>query len=188
MGKIEERGRKRKKKRDLRKLVLASVAIAGGLGIVVVAPNVLGAMSKLGLLPDRSVLGAINRSRQMLVKNGFLLYKNNLLHLTPKGEKELRFLEIAEFGLQKPPRWDGRWRILTFDIPERRRTVRTRVRQILEKIGFKRLQDSVWLYPYDCEDVIVLLKADLKIGKDMLYVIVDELEYDKAYRKHFNVA
>jgi hypothetical protein len=45
----------------------------------------------------------------------------------------------------------------------------------------------VWLYPYDCEDVIVLLKADLKIGKDVLYMIVDELEFDQPYCRYFGL-
>ena len=55
-------------------------------------------------------------------------------------------------------------------------------------IGFVRLQDSVWVYPYDCEDLIVLLKADFKIGKDVLYMIVDELQGDWERRKEFGLA
>jgi len=54
-------------------------------------------------------------------------------------------------------------------------------------IGFVHLQDSVWTYPYDCEDLIVLLKADFKIGKDILYMIVDELEGDWRLRKEFGL-
>jgi hypothetical protein len=54
-------------------------------------------------------------------------------------------------------------------------------------IGFVRMQDSVWLYPYDCEDLIVLLKADFKIGKDVLYMIVDSIEADTTWRKHFKL-
>ena len=54
-------------------------------------------------------------------------------------------------------------------------------------IGFVRLQDSVWVYPYDCEDLIVLLKADFKIGKDVLYMIVDEMEGDTHLRKEFGL-
>lgn len=187
MGQIEESGRKKKRNRDLQKVILASVSIAGGLAIAAVAPNVLGAMDKLGLLPGKREQEVIKRSRERLVKRGLLIYRNRLLQLTPKGERELRFLTLTEFGLEKPRRWDGRWRVLAFDIPESRRRVRARVREILNRIGFKRLQDSVWLYPYDCEDVIVLLKADLKIGKDVLYLIVDELEFDLPHRRYFGL-
>lgn len=74
-----------------------------------------------------------------------------------------------------------------FDIPERRRRVRTRVRQTLTTMGFYRLQDSVWVYPYDCEELIILLKADFKIGKDLLYVIADKVEHDAPLKTHFGL-
>jgi hypothetical protein len=43
----------------------------------------------------------------------------------------------------------------------------------------------VWVYPYDCEDLITLLKADFKIGKDLLYVITESIENDKWLRQSF---
>lgn len=55
------------------------------------------------------------------------------------------------------------------------------------EIGFIRLQDSVWIYPYDCEDLLTLLKADLKVGKDLLYMIVDSLEGDAKIRLFFGL-
>lgn len=57
----------------------------------------------------------------------------------------------------------------------------------MSEIGFVRLQDSVWVYPYDCEDFVALLKAELKIGKDVLYAIVDTIEQDKNLRRYFNL-
>lgn len=57
----------------------------------------------------------------------------------------------------------------------------------MRDIGFVRLQDSVWVYPYDCEDFIALLKAELKVGKDVLYAIVDTIEFDKHIRRHFGL-
>ena len=65
--------------------------------------------------------------------------------------------------------------------------MRAKIRDTLQSIGFSRLQDSVWIYPYDCEALITLFKADLRIGKDMLYMIVDELEYDAPIRKRFGL-
>ena len=54
-------------------------------------------------------------------------------------------------------------------------------------IGFMRLQDSVWIYPYDCEDLLTLLKADFKVGRDMLYMVVDQLEYDVSLKVRFGL-
>lgn len=54
-------------------------------------------------------------------------------------------------------------------------------------IGFLKLQDSVWIYPYDCEELVALLKADFRIGKDILYVIADSLENDGWIKRHFGL-
>jgi DNA-binding transcriptional regulator PaaX len=76
---------------------------------------------------------------------------------------------------------------LVFDIPEKRKGLRQKVRNTLITIGFERLQDSVWVYPYDCEDLIMLLKAGFHVGDDMLYMIVDSIERDKDLRDHFQL-
>ncbi len=55
----------------------------------------------------------------------------------------------------------------------------------MRELGFARLQDSVWVYPYDCEDLMALLKADLKIGAAVLYMVVEHIENDKQLQTQF---
>jgi|SRR3989338_3864421 len=188
MGELENRGKKRARKRNLKHAILASVQIASLAGIMMTAPNLPSALVKLGILNvDRST-GTINRARNRYVRAGLLARdKDGRLRLTPKGLTELRRTELMHAAVTKPRRWDGRWRILIFDIPEYRKTLRPQIRRSLQTVGFIRLQDSVWIYPYDCEDFIVLLKAELKIGKDILYMIVDELEGDTRIKEQFGL-
>ncbi|KKU67532.1 MAG: hypothetical protein UX89_C0014G0002 [Parcubacteria group bacterium GW2011_GWA2_47_16] len=113
--------------------------------------------------------------------------EKGLLRLTPKGETKLRQLKLREYKIKKPKRWDNKWRVLTFDIREERRATRDKIRRTLTVIGFIRLQDSVWVYPYDCENLTTLLKADFKIGKDVLYIIADSIENDSWLRKQFSL-
>ena len=77
--------------------------------------------------------------------------------------------------------------MLIFDVREERKSLRDKIRRTLIAIGFERLQYSVWVYPYDCEDLITLLKADFKIGKDLLYIISDSIENDTWLKKRFNL-
>ncbi len=74
-----------------------------------------------------------------------------------------------------------------FDIPQYRRLDRDHLRQVVRACGFLRLQDSVWVFPYDCEELIMLLKADMRIGKDVLYAIVETIENDGWIKKHFGI-
>lgn len=187
MGKIEQEVHEKRRRVNLKKFILASIQLAGILSVGLIAPNVLGAMAKLGILPGRRQKELIQRSRVRLVKRGFLEYRDGMLSLTPIGEAALRRLELSEYKLRRPKRWDGLWRILIFDIPEKRRELRDKVRRTLSAIGFIRVQQSVWLYPYDCEDLVTLLKADFRIGKDLLYLVIERMEYDERYRSHFGL-
>jgi len=183
MGEMEEKSRSKRRKGDLQKIILNSVAAAGILAVGFVAPNVIGAMAKFGLIPTKRSSEVIKRSWNRLIARGFLVRSENHLKLTSKGQAYL-FL-VGSLGIKKPKRWDKKWRVLIFDIPERRKRIRTALRRTLNSLGLVRLQDSVWVYPYDCEDVIALLKIGYHIGKDLLYLIVESMENDKALRNHF---
>jgi phenylacetic acid degradation operon negative regulatory protein len=43
--------------------------------------------------------------------------------------------------------WDGRWRLVLFDVPEVHRNRRNRLRRYLHGCGFGYLQNSVWITP-----------------------------------------
>ncbi len=66
--------------------------------------------------------------------------------LTKEGWKRLKSI-LPEY--KKPSTWDDKWYIVAFDIPEDRRIKRNAFREKLKKLGFGRLQDSVWISPYN---------------------------------------
>jgi hypothetical protein len=187
MGKLEERNKVKTKRRDLQKLILEVVSVAGVLSAAMVAPAVVGAMGKLGVIPKRRQSEYVSSSASKLSKRGLLFYDGKRYQLTSKGESLLRRWRFADFKLFKPKKWDRKWRVIIFDIPEKKKKVREQIRHLFSQAGLRRLQDSVWVYPYDCEDVITLLKTDFGIGKDLLYLIVDELENDKHLREDFGL-
>ncbi len=178
---------KRQQKVNVQKAVLAAVAITGLLAVAVVAPNAAGLIAKLVSTPHKRQSEVIKRAQRTLVARGCLRYEGGFVRITPKGEKELRALELKDYRIKKPKRWDGNWRVLAFDISEKRRKTRDSVRDTLKRIGFMRMQDSVWLYPYDCQELVALLKADMYIGKAMRYMVVAELEGDRVYRDYFEL-
>src|SRR3989344_1358292 len=187
MGKLEEASRKRTKKNQLQKIILQTVKVAGLLSIALVAPNVIGAMAKLGLIPSPRQGDVVERTSDRLVRKGLMEWRGGKLRLTAKGERQLIELELREL-VKRPRRGDHKWRVIIFDIPERRKALRIKLRETLKSIGFERLLDSVWLFPHDCEDLIALLKADFHVGDDVIYMIVDSIERDGKFRKHFKIS
>lgn len=189
MGILEERTAKRTRRDKIRKAILQSVAVAGVLSVALLAPNALQALKLLGWKPHRRSREVIARSRNRLVEHGLLARdEKGFLRLTTKGGTKLRELERREYKLPHPKCWDKKWRVLIFDIPEKRKYLREKIRNTLRAIGFNQLQKSVWVYPYDCEDLITLLKADFKVGKDLLYLVVDEIENDKKLLNLFQLS
>lgn len=185
MGRLEHEVAKQLRKTKIQQAILATVAGVGLLAVALLAPNVLQLFGKRRWQKPAS--GSIRQSRYRLVKLGLLEYQNGFLRLTQRGKMVLQNLELRDYQLQKPKRWDGKWRVLIFDIYESHKSIRNRLRLTLTAVGFQRLQDSVWVYPYDCEDFITLLKADFKIGREVLYLIVDKIENDKWLRRDFDL-
>jgi DNA-binding transcriptional regulator PaaX len=174
----------------IQKVVLQTIATAGILSVALLAPNALQALKIFGINKKSKINRerSINISRERLIKKGLVEYsKNGMLSLTITGQKQLAKIERMEFKVKIPKKWDGKWRVLIFDIQERKRLTRDKIRVTLNYIGFIKLQNSVWVYPYDCEDLITLLKADFGIGREVLYMIVDKIENDKTLRSHFKL-
>ena len=167
---------KESKRKNLQHIILQTVALTGLIGVSLVAPNVLVAMKRIGWLPHFRQKESINASRDKLISRGMIELKGRLYLLRNTFNKNKQ---------KRKEKWDGKWRVLIFDIPESLRFVRDQLRSTLVVIGFMRLQDSVWIYPYNCEDLVTLLKADLEIGKDLLYMIVDTLEDDESVKNYF---
>lgn len=187
MGKLEQELKKEIRRTRINTAIIRTLAVGGVIAVGILAPNVLGALGKLGLINPAQKRQTIRKSLGRLIENGYVSFEKGEVRLTRKGEKLAAFLGEGRMKVSKPRRWDGKWRILIFDIPERRKISREKVRNMLIELGFKKIQDSVWTYPYDCEDLIQILKADLRIGKDLLYIIADKVERDRALRQEFGL-
>ena len=133
--------------------------------------------------------GAIDR----LIEKGYMRRVRKegslFLELTNAGRQHLFVEEARESSpaSKKRKRWDGRYRLVMFDIPEKRKSTRDRLRLLMNEFGFMRLQNSVWVSPYDCEELIALVKAELRIGSAILYALVDQIEGERRIKDHFGL-
>ncbi|MSR70784.1 CRISPR-associated endonuclease Cas2 [Candidatus Kaiserbacteria bacterium] len=188
MGEIERGVRARVRRSKINNAIIGALAVSGGLAVALVAPNVLGVLGRVINAQRRQ---SLQRSFSKLIQHGYVVLEQGphgkRARLTAKGDKFAALLGEGKLRPKQPKNWDKKWRLLIFDIPERRRKDRDQIRATLVSIGFYRLQDSVWVYPYDCEDLITLLKVDYRIGKNLLYVVADAIEHDVVLRSHFGL-
>lgn len=191
MGKLEAAARFERRKGYVQRAVLTSVGIAGILLVAMAAPNTLQLLGKLGKGKKR--FGEEARSAlSRLAYRGLIVFEERggkkYARITEKGRRTLELeAQKAAVRAQRGARWDKRYRMVIFDIPERKRSIRASLRRTMREAGFLCIQGSVWVYPYDCEDLVALLKAELHIGKDVLYTIVEKIENDAWIKRHFDL-
>ena len=179
------------KKINVQKILLTSLAVAGLVSVAVLAPNALQMLRMFKGSNKRYQSPYYVRSViKRLEEKGLVVFqktkKGTFVRLTEKGEQELLRYQIKD-GILKKKKWDKKWRIIIFDIKEYKREIRGKIRKQLESFGFIKLQNSVWVYPYDCEEVMILLKADFHIGKEVLYIVAEKIENDQWLKQHFNL-
>jgi len=76
------------------------------------------------------------------IKNGEVVYR-----VTSWGKLKIIYdIPLARFTGKK---WDGIWRLVSFDIPEKKAKLRAWLRDKLRELGFGMLQESLWIIPHD---------------------------------------
>ena len=189
MGGIEDRVKKQIRVGKTERAILGVVYGAGVISMAIVAPNALQLLKKVKFPKQNK--NYVKQATRRLEEKGLVRFEKTdegtFVRATPKGELFLmQAIENSEKVLRQK-KWDGKWRLVIFDIPEKKKGLRNKVREVVEGLGFKKLQNSVWVFPYPAEELVVLLKSELKIGKDVLYIVADEIEYDQPLRQHFGL-
>ena len=108
--------------------------------------------------------------------------------ISDEGKKKALAYELSNIKIKKPKKWDGKWRIVMFDIPEKRKKDREGLRYHLKDQGFFEFQKSVFVHPFDCKDEIDFIIEFYKIRKFVRFVVADSLDNEIHLKKHFNLA
>src|SRR3990167_4636533 len=191
---IEERVKRRAKRNQIRNAVLLSAYLTVGVGMIVMAPNAMRLLKYVEKVvgPSPRLKRRVSQKYSELIAQGIFKRidspRGPCIELTEKGRKLAEELAIRdELRPEKQKKWDYKWRIIMFDIWERRRNVRDELRRTLKEFGFIKVQNSAWAYPSPCEKLLVFLRTHLSLGHGILYVVADEIEYDEPLRQHFKL-
>ncbi len=109
--------------------------------------------------------------------------------ITPKGRAKAHKLNLQKKEQPIETKWDGKYRIAIFDIPEDERQKRNLFRSLLKRKGYIELQHSVFVYPFGDFEILNQIRHELGIEKYVNFLIAqaDEVESDENLRKRFNL-
>lgn len=131
--------------------ILLGLSVLGDLYFEIAEPLSIQIGKMKGSLPSNykatNFYATVNRSLytgeiEKVIKNGQVYYS-----LTNIGRKRVkRYFPLLKLQGQK---WDGLWRVVIFDIKEKEKAVRNRLRNKLKSLGFGQWQKSVYLSPFN---------------------------------------
>ncbi len=107
--------------------------------------------------------------------------------LTKFGFEVVKKIKLDEMKIDKPRKWDGKWRMVIFDIPEENRQARDGFRGYLKRLSFFELQRSVWVHPYDCVEQIQCLIEHFSVAGQVYLIEAAVVSNDERIRKKFDL-
>lgn len=141
-----------------------------------------------------------NEIDRQAIKNAIAdLYKSKLLEekenndgslmivLTENGKRKALTYQIDEMKIKKTQKWDKKWRIVLFDIPEKKKKTREAVRHHLKNLDFFEYQKSVFIHSCDCKNEIEYIIEFYDIRKYVRFIIADSLDNELHLIHHFKL-
>lgn len=111
-----------------------------------------------------------------------------LITITEQGRNRLTQSEFRRLSIPIPDVWDGKWRLVLFDIAESRKASRVAFSRKLRILGFYRLQRSVWVCPYACDNEIEIVRQVYRIpDHDIVMVEVELIRHEKELKEYFKI-
>lgn len=171
---------------------LLRVLIAGGIvGTIVIAPNAVRALDK-SLQKIFKKLDKRERERELKRLTTYMrtqgLVRGSYEHglsITRVGRRRAERFNINDLAVPFPKKWDKKWRLLLFDIPESKRDARTAFTGRLKLLGFQILQQSVWIHPFPCREQVQVLCARYEINEWVSYIETSHIDHEENLVKRF---
>lgn len=186
------------KSNELKQYILAGLGIGLVLGgTVLLTPNfpiVLGSILKLieeikGIkIPKKKAVRVLKQmEKRQLIK---IDRKNDEVFVKIIDHKNVSILKYSLkeiLALKKKKDWKGKWFMVVFDVPEEERRKRNYLRRFLREIGFYPYNQSVYVFPYECEKEVNLIKQIVEGGKYICYIVAEKLERENQLKSFFGI-
>ncbi|PIR73636.1 MAG: hypothetical protein COU40_01500 [Candidatus Moranbacteria bacterium CG10_big_fil_rev_8_21_14_0_10_35_21] len=151
---------------------------------------------KLAQKEWKKINQAKSRNLHMAIKK---LYRSKMINwrenndgtvtivLSKNGKNRALQYNLDNMKIKKPVKWDGLWRVVIFDVPERLRQGRNALVEKLKKLGFFTLQKSVFIYPYECKNEIDYIVEIFNLGRYVNFMIVKEIDINSELKNKFKI-
>lgn len=177
--------------RAIGKVILLTLAVTGAVVLVTALPG-LGYIFKEVNRHRFNKYRAhrLNQTIRRLQKQELISIKEEKDHITikllEKGREKILRYKLEEMSLTRT-KWDGWWRIITFDIPEYKKNARDFLRMKMKKLGFYMLHKSVLVTPWECRDEVDFIKHFYQVSDYVALIKAKTFDGEDKVKKHFDL-
>ncbi len=167
--------------------------MGGVISVGLFAPNALRALDKPlkfyfkkmdARTREREIKKALTYMRRQGLVSGS--YEHGL-QITEKGWARAEKTSLDELQIPFPKKWDKKWRLVFFDIPEKKKTSRDALTRKIKELGLRQLQKSVWIYPYPCKSEIEQVCAQYEVDSYVTYIETSFIDKQKKLEELFDI-
>lgn len=173
------------------KTILALLVVGGTLAIGAAAPNVFGAVGRLRKDSHFFNKKDFNEAKKYLKRQNYITVKGNSealeMEITKKGMEKILQTAFSNLKINVQEKWDGIWRIVIFDIPDRHKWAREGFRERMKEMGLYQMQESVFVAPYPCEEEIKFLVSLFSISGYVRLIETSLLIPDSDMKEYFHI-
>lgn len=173
--------------------VLKALIVGGTFSTAIIVPNVLQILDKpvgsaLKKLDKRSQQRELRRVLYYMKKKQLIAVTKSYdygISITKKGRSRLERVALDVLEISIPKKWDKKWRLVFFDIPEKHKSGRDALTRKLKELGFYQLQRSVLVHPYPCHTEIEAITLAYGIDQYVSYIETDHIDHQALLMKKF---
>ena len=110
-----------------------------------------------------------------------------VVKITKAGKIKVLRYALDELAVKKPKSWNGKWWLISYDLPKEFKTQRAILGSYLRAWGFYPLQESVYLHAYPCYSQISFLREYLGLGEYLRVFKVSAIENSQPFKDFFDI-
>lgn len=180
------------KKLDTPKKILQTLALRGGKMLVSdLEEHLPYAVQKQFLKNGKFERRVFNQMLKRLAAQKFLkiieLKSGKKIEITKLGKQKALAHKLDEIKIKHPRFWDGKWRIISFEIPKEKQASKNYLIKKLADLDFSGIHKNVYLYPHACYEELEIITHHHGLSKHVRIFTAEYFDGDEKYRLYYNV-
>jgi len=129
-----------------------------------------------------SALSHEGKTREIANRDGTVT-----IELTKNGKIACANYNLDHLSIKKIKKWDGKWWMVAYDIPNKQKLARDAFRFHLKRMGFYEYQKSLFIYPYDPREEIDFISSFYGVDKYVKMALVETIDDVEELASFFNL-